>query len=464
MPSITFLSRRQFCLSAAAGLGIPGLRAVEVEGPWSGPAVVRRVYLAARRASWPRPDLDLKQEVAEIEARIQELEKRYPGQIRFTGGELLQPGADWAAWMAGAAEADVILAFNITHGVLGLLEKLFEAGRPVLMFSKPYAGHGWTHQAVFAQQGRQADVLASSNFNDLDVYMRIFGSIRHLRKSKVIVVVPGAKRSSLADDFAKHFGTTFQYLTYEDLKTAYDAVDPAQARQAAEEFMRGALRIVEPGRDQIERALRFWLGAQNVLKQERANVLTMDCLGGINRGELPGYPCVTFSRLNDQGLYGICQAEIDCAMTELLLTSFSGKPGFLANLVMDTGRNEVIHSHCTAPTAMLGIGGPASPYIVRSHLETAAGVSLQVLMPIAETITVAKFENARRLMVSTGEVTGNVDSESGCRTQIRTRVKDARKMLAQFRTNVHRVIYYGDYTSSIEKMGRLMAFEVVQEM
>jgi len=37
-------------------------------------------------------------------------------------------------------------------------------------------------------------------------------------------------------------------------------------------------------------------------------------------------------------------------------------------------------------------------------------------------------------------------------------------MLAQFRTNVHRVIYYGDYTSSIEKMGRLMAFEVVHEM
>ena len=113
---------------------------------------------------------------------------------------------------------------------------------------------------------------------------------------------------------------------------------------------------------------------------------------------------------------------------------------------------------------MLGIGGPASPYIVRSHLETAAGVSLQVLMPIAETITVAKFENARRLMVSTGEVTGNVDSESGCRTQIRTRVKDARKMLAQFRTNVHRVIYYGDYTNVIEKMGRLMAFEIVHEM
>jgi L-fucose isomerase-like protein len=457
-------TRRDFAFSPA------GLAAASAAGstplPWAGPAQVRKAYVAVPKPTWPRPTIDVGQTRNELEARLAEVQLRHPNLIRFTGGELVRTMDEARAWVKSLErqDADAILVVTITSGSDGMVRAIGESGLPTLLFLRPYAGHAWASFSEFAQAGHKADVLASSDYNDLDVYVRIFGVIHHLRKSKVIVVVPGAKRSSLTDDFAKHFGTTFSYLTYADLKAAYDAVDAATARQATEEFTRSALRILEPPREQIERALRFWLGIRSLLQQEKANALTIDCLGGINRKELPGYPCVTFSRLNDQGLYGICQAEIDCAMTELLLTSFSGKPGFLANLVMDTGRNEIIHSHCTAPTTMLGLGGPASPYIVRSHLETADGVSLQVLMPIAQTVTVAKFEHPRRLMVSTGEVTGNVDSQSGCRTQIRTRVQDARKMLAQFRTNVHRVVYYGDYTNALEKMGRLMAFEIVHEM
>lgn len=128
-------------------------------------------------------------------------------------------------------------------------------------------------------------------------------------------------------------------------------------------------------------------------------------------------------------------------------------------------RNEVIQSHCVAPTALYGPGGPRSPYILRTHLETAAGVSLQVLLPIGETVTVARFENPRRLLASTAEVLGNIDSPDGCRTQIRTRVRDARKLLEGYSggLGVHRVSFYGDYLEPLRKMGRLMGFEVVRE-
>jgi L-fucose isomerase-like protein len=163
-------------------------------------------------------------------------------------------------------------------------------------------------------------------------------------------------------------------------------------------------------------------------------------------------------------LYGVCQADLQCTMTQLLLTPFSGKPGYVFNPVFDTSRNEILHTHCVAPTTMHGIGGAAAPYILRTHLETNDGVSVQVLLPIGETVTVGKFDNARRFMVSTAEVTGNADSAEGCRTQIRTKVKDARKMLANFKSGVHRVTYYGDYVDAIERMGRLMGFEVIHEM
>ncbi|HOF87943.1 MAG TPA: FAD-dependent oxidoreductase, partial [Armatimonadota bacterium] len=47
-------------------------------------------------------------------------------------------------------------------------------------------------------------------------------------------------------------------------------------------------------------------------------------------------------------------------------------------------------------TRMKGIDGPAYPYILRSHLETAEGVAMQVLMPSDETITMARFVGITR--------------------------------------------------------------------
>jgi len=90
--------------------------------------------------------------------------------------------------------------------------------------------------------------------------------------------------------------------------------------------------------------------------------------------------------------------------------------------------------------------------------------SLQVLMPSGETVTVTRFTSPERVLISTAEVTGPVDSDRGCRSQIRTRVSDAEKWLQNFTAGLHRVVFYGDHVRDIERMGRLMGFEVVREI
>jgi hypothetical protein len=112
---------------------------------------------------------------------------------------------------------------------------------------------------------------------------------------------------------------------------------------------------------------------------------------------------------------------------------------------------------------MQGLGGPTSPYIIRSHMEDNKGVSMQVLVPIGDTVTVGKFLNPKKFVYSTGEVLGNVDHDRGCRTKFRTRVADARKMLESYTGGLHRVVVYGDYTASLRQMGRLMGFELEKE-
>jgi len=44
-----------------------------------------------------------------------------------------------------------------------------------------------------------------------------------------------------------------------------------------------------------------------------------------------------------------------------------------------------------------------------------------------------------------------------------TRVADAGKWVQNYETGVHRMVFHSDYTRGIDRMGRLMGFEVVKE-
>jgi hypothetical protein len=441
--------------SAASALD-PGM-------PWSGPATVRKVFLANQNPTWPKPDIDLEQERREIEAQLAELQQRHPGQIQFTGGEMLRSAAGVSAWIARAALDDVILAFNLTSGLGSLTSNLLSTGRPTLLISRPYSGHSWADFSRYRQKGQPADVLATSNYGDLDPYVAVFHAIHFMRNSKVLLVgQPSA--TARGTDFTGKFGTKVAACNYTDLKAVYEASDLAQARSDAGAYVRGALRVVEPSRQEVVDSMRLYNAMREYLRQQSANAIAIDCLGGFRRNELPAYPCVGFALLNDTGMFGVCECDLDSAVTQVLVTSLSNMPGFISDPVFDTSRNEVIHAHCVAASRLAGLDGPKSPYILRSHLEDNKGVSLQVLAPPSGPVTVARFAGAARFMLSTADVLGNVDYSRGCRTKIRTHVSDARKFLDSYGPGLHRVLFYGNHVAALERFCHLTATEIVREL
>lgn len=456
---LQYITRRQFSLAAISAAFAP--RPSHAAAPL-GPALIRKVFLASQKPSWPRPDVDLQQDISEIDAQLSELEKRHPGKLKFTGGDLLREGTEISSWIRQAADADVLLVFNLSSGLGAILQKVLEAGPPALLFSRPYAGHSWSNFAGFAQKGLKADVLATSDFGELDPYVNIFQSIHAMRKSKVLLISPNARNRG-GESYTRRFGTSFGYPSYADLKAAYESTDAAKARKLAEEFTRAAVRVVEPKPQEIVDSMRLYLAIGGVLRQEQANAIAIDCLGGFARGELPAYPCVAFSKLNDNGEYGVCECDLASTMTQIAVTAMTGVPGFVSDPVFDTSRNEVIHAHCVAATRLRGIGGAPSPYFVRSHLEDNKGVSMQVLGPETGQVTVARFAGADSFLLSTGEIAGNPDSPRGCRTKFRTRVKDARKFLELYGAGLHRVVFYGDHTWPLERLARLTGVQIVRE-
>jgi hypothetical protein len=460
------MTRRDFGISlCAAPLAFAAAADESASMPWNQPATVAKVFLVTPgRTHWPKPTLDIPAEIAEVEARLADVQRKHMQNVRLVGGDIFRGPADVGPWREKIGDIDGVLLIPVTQPMPSFAELLDAANVPAVFFSRPYATHAWSSIGAMQKNGRKIDVVASTSYGDLDPYMRAFRTVHHLRKSKVIVGdAKPANRQTAAQAYTQHYGTSFTFASGGEFKDAFASIDEKQAQKVADEFVRGALRVVEPSPKEIREGLRFYLALNEMLKRQRANAITIDCFGTLAANTLPGYPCIAFSKFNDAGLYGVCEGDLASTMTQMLVTSFSGMPGFVSDPVFDISRNEVVHAHCVSATRMKGFDQPASPYIVRNHLETNEGAALQVIMPAGETITVARFTGPRKMLISTAEVTGWVDSDRGCRSQIRTRVPDAEAWLRNYTSGLHRVIFYGDHVRDIQRMGRLMGFEVVKE-
>jgi hypothetical protein len=454
------LSRREFGLSlcVAPALAVPAQAAVDA--PWDGAAVVKKVFVGVPKPTWPRPDLNFEQEMAGINANLDSLQAQHANEVRFAGGEWLKSVEDVEPWARNLSGVDAVLVLDLTSSTGPILQAVGKVDIPKLLFTRPITGWSFMNGAQWIQSGAKADMVASSRYEDLAPLFPMLRTIHHLKHSKVLVINGSGGGGR---EFTEQFGTQMAHPAYSDLKAAFDSVDLRKAGTEGAEFARKALRVIEPSQNDVRDSWRLYLGVRELLAKEKANAITVDCLGGFRRGDLPAYPCVAWTMLNDMGMYGVCESDLQSTMTQLLITSCCKRPGFVSDPTFDTSRNEVIHAHCVAATRMRGIGGAPSPFTLRSHMEDNKGVSVQVEMPVRESITCANFNGPKTLLVSTGEVTSNVDDPRGCRTKIVTRVADARKMVEGWTGGLHRVIFYGDHMEAAERMGRLMGFRVKKE-
>lgn len=185
------LTRRQFNTMLAAAAVTSGVAADGGEaGPWSAPAIVKKVYIGVANPTWPRPDLDLKNEIAGIDARLAELERKHPGQVRFTGGEWLKETPEVEAWSKDVNGVDAVLVLDLTSSTAPLLRPLDKLDVPKLLFTRPITGWSFMDGARWIQMGLKGGMVASSRFEDLAPYLPLLRAIHHLRHSKVLVITP----------------------------------------------------------------------------------------------------------------------------------------------------------------------------------------------------------------------------------------------------------------------------------
>jgi len=465
--------RREFLGMAAAGMllgGRLGSRlAMAAGGEWPPPlrpVTIHTVFVGRTGGIYlSRPTAEVQrfnQHLATLEGKL---------NVKFAGGELLPP-AKIEAVAAKAKEADGLLLFHLSGhgGGAPALGKLVELGMPTAVFSQPFSGHGWMYFPAWQKAGKPVVLLPTSDWRELDQVVALMRVGPWLRQTRILEVGRPQGTAAACDpkQVKERLGAEVIPVPNTKVIATHKAVDPKAAEAEAESYwISKAKKIVEPKREEIINSARLYLAMKGLMAKEGARATASShCMGAPAKG------CLTYSKLNDEGLVGACEGDIDSTLTMLIFRYAFDIPGFISDPVFDTSQNALIHFHCTCATRMDGPGGERLPFTIRTQSDSERGVSLDVEQRIGQAVTCAKLVNLDTMLISTGKIFKITHDELGCRTQFWTEVRDARAMFMNWGAGIlkggtmallHRDVFYGDHLQSIKHLATLMGFKVVEE-
>jgi L-fucose isomerase-like protein len=456
-----------FCLGAARAFSLPAeIKPLSLVSPGCIKSKVRvaKIYAGIPNAHWPTPLLDLKAEMQKYEGEFRRMKREF-ADVDFVANRLVTKPEQVNEIREQLKEVDGLLVIHLSMGISGMLGEMLKANRPTMIFAAPYSGHEWTSFGTLmkTKDGAMLDCILSSNFNDLAAAVRPFRAIHHLREAKIINVSTNVPSAQYLKTVAEKYGTEIRTIGLEPVMARYDSIDKAAAEEETERWIKQAEKVVEPPRDEIFRSAKLALAFEKVLADEQATVITVDCYGSMYR-KLPAFPCVGNVRLNNMGLGGICESDLSCALTHVLLQGLTGKPGFISDPTMDESVKGIILAHCLGSMKMDGPDGPAAPYKLRTIMERQEGCVPQVKMRIGQKVTQLRIVGVDLIRHFTGKIIDVPDTDRGCRTKITVEIDgDPQKLWQNWAGGLHRQTVYGDITADLKRFCRFKNVQLLYE-
>jgi len=473
------ISRREFVQLTAAGSALcfggaslsafaanpkgsklisPGCRGTKVK--------VARIYMGTSSGLWPEPKMDFRKEIRFYESEFDRLKDEL-SDVEFVVNQLVSSADQVGPLKSTLQKVDGILLIHFNIGVRPIIDEILSVGKPTVIFAAPFSGHGWTGFGALQKQeaGAKLECMLTSDCNNLAVAIRPFRAIHHLREAKILNVTTRS-----FDQYAKavkeKFGTEIIQIEREQVLDAYNAVDDSEAKAETERWIKEAKAPVELSRQDVFKSCKLALAVEDLVNRENATVLTIDCYGTMwdKTIKLPAYPCLGFTRLNNMGLGGICESDLQCAMTHVIMQGLVGRPGFISDPTVDESKNSIILAHCLGTTKMEGPDKPAESYKLRTVMERQEGVVPQVFMKIGRKVTQAKLVGTDLMPYFTGEIVDAPDIDRGCRTKITVKVDgDVEKLWKNWASGLHRQTCYGDITKELGSFCKYKEIQMVNE-
>lgn len=439
----------------------PGCRRTKVK--------VARIYMGTSGGLWPKPNLDFKKEIQIYESEFNKLKDEL-SDVEFVVDELVTSPEQVSNIKSRLKDVDGILAIHFNMGIIPILNEILSVGRPTMVFAVPYSGHEWAsfNSTLNQPLGSKMGCILTSDYQQLANAIRPFRAIHHLREAKILNLTTRSF-TEYANSVKNKFGTEIKQIELKRMIDAYNAVDDTEARTETNRWIKEAVQVVEPSKEDIFKSCKLALAFEKLLDEEDATVMTVDCYGSMYGPLCQSYafPCIGFTRLNNMGLGGICESDLQSAMTHVIFQGLVGRPGFISDPTVDESKNSIILAHCLGTTKMDGPDKPAASYKLRTIMEREEGAVPQVEMRIGQKVTQAILKGTDSLPYFTGEIIAtpvSLKDDRGCRTKITVKVDgDVTKLWKNWSSGLHRQTCYGDITKELAYFCRFKEIKMVNE-
>jgi hypothetical protein len=303
-------------------------------------------------------------------------------------------------------------------------------------------------------------ISALDDFGAVEYGMKMIRTGRWMKDARIVAIV----ESKIRETSVPGLGTQVLNVPHARFVELFQQTQPAgDVLELARSYRESARAIVEPAPADIVDAARAYFVLRQIVEEEQADAVMMDCLPGLRIPHKHCPPCLGFMSLRDQGIPAGCQADLNATLTMMLVQQLFDRPGFQQNAAMDTEKNLYFGSHCTSPSKMMGADGPAEPYILRSHAEAGWGCVPRVLFPAGQELTMALYQQGEppRMLIYTGKAIEcpEIPPAGGCRTNVTMTINEVPDVCDV--QGMHQIVFYGSWGKQLRSFCQLHGIEAV---
>ena len=374
----------------------------------------------------------------------------------------LEEADRWLA-EAKASQADglMMLLLDRQQHTWPTAQKAVELGIPTVIFSP--LGTSFTTNTVHLADKPGCIVYSTNDFSQPAYGMKMLKAGTRMKRTRC-VVIKGDERieTTLADT-----EITLQYVpanTFIDIYNTMPVSD--EIITMTDEYIQQAKDLRHATRQDVLNGIKSYLVAGKILKNEKADAISMDCLGALG-SEKVSLPCISWSRMNDDGIPAACEADTGAIAAQILVQYLFDRPGFQQDPVADTSDDTIIGAHCSCPTRLRGFNKPPEPFELIHHHGNRDAVP-RTIWKEGQRVTCldvlpadGKERERSQLLISTGTVVKNmnVPPSGGCVVSVKVKFDDGHEVLSY--PGFHQLFFYGDYKNELEDFCQLYNYKSI---
>jgi hypothetical protein len=404
--------------------------------------------------------------------------KKYTAQLTETAGAVgakldLRPEPIYSpeeadAWLAEAKAANVdglmvMVHYRQKHSWPTAI-KAAESGTPTVIFSP--VGTSFTTNTMLLADEPGCVIYSTDDFSQAAYGMKMLAAGAKMRRTRCIVL----KGDTRFDEPLGDLGITLRHLPAKTFLEEYNRTPVTDEMLAmTEDYLRRARRRTGATRQDVINGVKSYFIARNIVEREKADAITMDCLGAIGKtGSKVSLPCIAWSRMNDDRIPAACETDTGAVASHIITQYLFDRPGFQQDPVADTVNDAIIGAHCSCPTRLNGFDRPPEPFDLTHHHGNRDAVprtlwrkgqrvtSIDVLPPGHR---LNKDGAVSRMLISAGTVIDNVSvpPAGGCVVSVRVKF-DGEHDVLDF-PGFHQVFFYGDYKRQLREFCKLFGLQ-----